>query len=214
MNKITHNQYWLFAVLSGLIITAHATGAGFYMGGQVGQSNTHNTAEDVHTGGIPPIVNVSPSNTGLGARLFLGYSANPYVGMEGGYTYFAPSTYSIPNSSVCGDPSIQEHAFDVVGKGTFPIKNFGAYMKAGIAFTSSTSSGRLLDPNSSCHSQSTQRSIRPTVALGVSYDLTQNWVSDFSWTRIVGGGTFKNADLIALGISYHFVDARCGQFLC
>lgn len=212
MKGVVNSKFWLMILLSSLAATAYAVEEGFYLGAQAGRSNTHNTSRDVTTDS-GAVVNVTPTNTGFGGRLFLGYSANPYVAMEGGWTYFAPSTYSVPGDS-CDDPSIQESAFDVVGKGTWPIYDFGVFAKAGMAFTFQKSSGSLIAANTTCGSSSIEKSIRPVVGVGVSYDLTQNWVTDLSWTRIIGSGSFKNADLIALGISYHFVDKRCGQFLC
>jgi opacity protein-like surface antigen len=50
--------------------------------------------------------------------------------------------------------------------------------------------------------------------VGVSYDVTQNWVVDFAYTTFTGGSGIQGADLMALGVSYHFVDLMCGQFLC
>lgn len=211
------NRWGLLVLITGLATSAYATEEGFYLGAQAGVSATNNKAQDVQTDGTPPVMTISPSNNGFGGRLFFGYSANPYVAMEGGWTYLAPSTYSIPSSvapSVCGNPTIQESAFDVVGKGTLQVQDFGAFFKAGAAFTFQKLSGRLVDQTAACVANQTNKSIRPVAAIGVSYDLTQNWVTDLTWMRIFGNGTFQSADLVALGITYHFVDKRCGQFLC
>jgi hypothetical protein len=55
---------------------------------------------------------------------------------------------------------------------------------------------------------------RPLIGIGVSYDLSQNWVADFSGTRVTKGSGILSADFFSLGISYHVVDEYCGQFLC
>ena len=39
-------------------------------------------------------------------------------------------------------------------------------------------------------------------------------VVDVSFNRVMAGGIAKNVDFYALGLSYHFVDVYCGQFLC
>lgn len=214
MNK--KNRFYLAILTAAVASTVQAApDAGFYYGGQVGASNTHNVARDVETGGTPPVVNVTPKNTGLGARLYVGYSGNQYIGGELGWTYYAPSTYDTGVSPSCDNSSIRENAVDLVAKGTFPIQKFGLFGKAGVALANINMSGRLTnDTLDSCASTQSSTSVRPVIGIGASYDLTQNWIADLTWSRIVGGGDMKNADLIAIGISYHFVDAKCGQFLC
>jgi hypothetical protein len=56
--------------------------------------------------------------------------------------------------------------------------------------------------------------IVPTFTIGAGYDFTQNWVMDFSAMTLLVGGNIKSVTMYALGLSYHFVDRYCGQFLC
>lgn len=195
---------------------AHAIEAGPYIGGQVGQTNIHNLPRDVQTGTTPATVRTTPSNTGFGGRVFGGYQFNRYGAVEGGYTYYSPSTYKPNVTTNCGDPQIRESAFDVVGKGILPIGSFGAFAKAGIAVVRQSASGTLTTTTiTNCGSEGgTTTSAKATAGVGVSYDINQNLVADLSFTRVFGGGKIQPADLIALGISYHFVDKYCGQFLC
>src|SRR3990167_4272809 len=179
---------------------AYAVASGAYVGGQVGSTNLHNSI----------IQNDSPSNTGFGFRFFMGGQYNQYFAVEGGYTYYAPSKYNSLTTSNGNSAQIQTQALDLAGKGIYPIwEGLGIYGKAGIAAARWSPSGVLNIGERAIK-------IRPTAAIGASYDLTQTWVGDISWSRIfkAGGSTIQNADLISLGLSYHFVNVYCGQFLC
>lgn len=54
----------------------------------------------------------------------------------------------------------------------------------------------------------------PIFSIGASYDITQSWVVDFSYTKLMTSGPANSIEFMALGIAYHFVDVYCGQFLC
>lgn len=200
----------------GISTLAYAVGAGLYMGAQGGMSNVRNRTLDVMTNTTPPIVSASPSNTGFGGRFFLGGNYNENVAMEFGFTHYAPSTYSPEPSALCGNPQIKQSSLDVLGKGIIPVSNFDVYGKLGVAYIRQTASGSLSSTEiGPCGSNSSNSAVRPAAALGVSYDLNQNWVADLSYNAIIsGGGTVPSASLVAVGISYHFVDKYCGQFLC
>jgi hypothetical protein len=93
-----------------------------------------------------------------------------------------------------------------------PISNtgLGVFGKLGLGIAYTSKGGSLVPPQSNANNTYA----RPLIGVGASYDLTQNWVADLSWTRLTKGGAFQNADLIALGVAYHFTDKYCGQFLC
>lgn len=202
------------AIAFNLVNAAHATGAGFYLGTQLGLSNTHNTTRSIPTGGTPTTESTDARNKGIGMRLFAGYGINEYLAIEGGFTRYAPSRYypsSTPNNTT---PAIRENGFDLTGKGMLPLQDFSVFAKAGLAVVRTSLSGNL--NSSGTGSNGTTVYMHPVVGVGASYDITPNWVLDLSATRVLkmGGSSFQNADLIAAGISYHFVDKYCGQFLC
>jgi hypothetical protein len=213
---------------------AHATAAGFYFGLQAGRTNQHNTQVTLQTGGPPPTgtTTVNPSNTGVGGRLFMGYNYSKYFAVEMGFTHYAPTTYNIPTTPTLtvgnpfgtpnGSPAINENGFDFDGKGMLPIGNsgFGALGKAGVAIIKRGMAGSLSQSYNAAtnsivtSSTANTTNFRPTAAIGFYYDFTQSFEADFTVSRVFGGGNMKNADLYALGISYHAVDRYCGQFLC
>lgn len=199
----------IITTLWSLAATASATGAGFYLGGALGETNTNNRVRTVQT--TPPVT-VDPSNTGLGARIFGGYAVNQYAAFEGGFTRYSPSTYNVSSSLLPESPTIRENGVDLVARGSYPIYDFSVFGKAGIAFIRESLAGSLNTNPGQTNGTSTY--IRPIGGIGVGYDFSANWVGELSYTRVFKGGNFQNADFISLGVSYHFVDKYCGQFLC
>lgn len=211
-------RFFLAIVLFCLATQSYAAAEGFYAGVQLGISNTHNNPQTIYyDNGTPATPTpVSPTNTGLGGRFFGGYNFNQYAAYEMGYTHYAPSTYSVPTSVAVNNPAIRTNSFDLEGKGMFTIGaiGLGVFGKAGLALITTGQSGILQNSAANSSSNGNTTSVRPLIGLGVSYDLSQNWVTDLSWTRVLSGGGIKSADLIAIGFSYHWVDKYCGQFLC
>jgi OOP family OmpA-OmpF porin len=207
-----------------------AVGSGIYVGTNFGESNLHNVTQTFQTTAAKDAANkisAKADNTGIGIRLFMGYNINKYAAFEGGFSHFASTTYSgVPTTIAFNSPSIHEYGFDAEAKGIFPMGPFGAFAKLGFAYIRKSASGSLAACNSKSASEfpcsntssittGTQaNALRPLAAIGASYDFSQNWVADLSYTRITKGGGIQNADFISLGISYHFVDEYCGQFLC
>ncbi len=215
---LTKNTKRLSALIitSGFFTAAHAIGPGFYLGAQAGMTNLHNTAQTVQTGVVSPATqSVTPNNTGIGERFYLGVGINKYAAAELGYTHYAPSTYKTSPSTIVNTAAIRENGIDLVGKAMYPMQKFAVFGKLGAIMMSKSYSGSLQPISPTAPRLAATNNFHPLVGLGVSYELTQHWVTDLSWTRALKGGNgFKNADFIALGISYHFVDEYCGQFLC
>lgn len=214
MRKLLHSSSVAALFISTLSLAQADTTSSLYLGGQFGMSNTHNVSRDVQTTG-GGVVTASPSNTGGAGRIFAGYNFNEYAAIEGGYTHYAASTYDVEQAS-CGDPQIRESGWDLVGKGTLPYGKFGAYGKAGISYMRVSLSGSLQPSEtlSSCSSNGTTQTLRPTAGIGASYSLNPQWLFDLSYSRVFGGSNVKDADFAAFGVTYRFVDVKCGQFLC
>jgi hypothetical protein len=205
---------------------------GFYLGGAVAASFQHNKKQTLQTGGGDGFPSdgtetVSPSNRGVGERFFLGYNLNNYFGLEGGFTHYAPTTYKVPADpelsigNPTGNPAITANGFDFVAKGMLPIFNSGVDVvgKAGFAIIGSTKAGTFSttyndDEGVNVTSNGATNYARPTAAIGVSYDFSQSWTADFTESHVFGGGGLQSLDLLSLGLSYHFSDKYCGQFLC
>ncbi len=198
-------------VLLSLAGIVEATGAGGYFGLMLGQSNLNGQDQTIT---LSPglTTKVQPEGSGVGARLFAGYGMNQYFALEGGFTYFSAMDYktTIISNSIKTDAA----SFDLLGKIMFPFADtgFGIFGKVGGAYFVTKSNGNIDGFRIDTESSSV---FRPVVGLGVSYDLTQNWVADLSYTSVrYSTSVIKNPSFIALGISYHLLDPKCGQFLC
>jgi OOP family OmpA-OmpF porin len=192
----------------GCISSAYAVREGIYVGFMGGTAKLHNTTTTVTNGsGVTAQATPSSSNN-FGVRLFFGYNFNQYGAIEAGYTKFGPTKYTVSAPLTNLNPQTNEQAADIVGKGILALPYFGinGFVKAGVAYIDMKYGGSF--------NQRRVPSFKPVGAVGIGYDLTQNWVVDFSFTRIFSNGSTPNADLLAFGISYHWVQKYCGQFLC
>jgi opacity protein-like surface antigen len=204
----------LAVIISALMPVAYAIGEGGYIGFLAGVSNTNNKMENVQLGTNPETsAPVSPSSTGLAGGFVVGYGFNPYSAFEFGYTHYATATYPKPEGSqLAHDATINTNAIDIAMKGSFPFKSVSIFGKVGLAYASASGSGSLA-PIGSVRGPN-NNALRPMYGMGVGYDVTQNWVVDFSYSAFTGGSGVEGANLMALGVTYHFVDLMCGQFLC
>jgi opacity protein-like surface antigen len=201
------------AIIIGITHSAYATSPGFYFGAMGGMTDLHAKEQTATFPTKPPtIITVTPSNTGYGGRLYLGGDFNRYFGMEGGFTYYSPLDY---NSKVLSNNvKTETGSFDVLLKAMFPFgtSGFTVFGKLGPAYLYSKTSG---DVEGVRISESSSSTVRAAAGIGVSYDLTQRWVVDLSYNQLFySSSAVKNPSFTALGISYHFVDEYCGQFLC
>lgn len=55
---------------------------------------------------------------------------------------------------------------------------------------------------------------RPVISLDAAYALNQSWVVDLQVMQIMTGSSPGNVRYAGLGLTYHFSDKYCGQFLC
>ena len=206
------------AAVTAISSSVFAVAPGFYIGAMMGPATNN--------GGIQPAqvtptttTPASPRSTQFGTRVFMGNKIGNYAAVEGGLTYFSSVNYNTYGVQTCSGTTARVRDFDVVAKGIFPITNaFDVFGKAGAALVYQTTSGGL-NPVSSgtsgvCGQTQYKNNIRPTFSIGASYGINQNWVTDFSINRTNVGGILSNVTLYAIGISYHFVDIYCGQFLC
>lgn len=211
------------AILFSAVSVSYAAGPGLYFGTNIGYSNLNNNKRAVPVAGSSTITNpngttspspagaiVSPNNTGLGGRVFVGGNITKYFGLEMGLARYASSTYKAPT----GDSgSIHTSAFDFEGIGLFPFatSGFSVFGKFGFAYLRAVQSRKLTTQGDSANNSG----LHPLIGFGVGYDLTQSWMLDLSATRVISrSNALPSPNFVALGISYHFTDKYCGQFLC
>jgi hypothetical protein len=199
-------------ILSGSLNHAWAVGPGFYLGLMAGPARNTSGTQNALLANSTQTTPVKAQDNQFGSRFFMGYKMNKYAAVEGGFSFFTKISYKASSNNIqtCTGTSQRVRDIDVVGKGDLPWGSFDIFAKGGVAVIYLTESGAF---TSNCKNVYSNK-FRPTMSLGAGYDLSQNWVTDLSWTRVMVGSTVKNIDFFALGVSYHFVDKYCGQFLC
>ncbi len=195
----------------GITAGAYAMVPGMYTGIDLGRSNVKAKPATILTDS-----SVHASGTGIGERLLFGYQYSSYFALEGGYAHYDAATYNVISMSGT-KPAVRVSAFDLMGVGTLPMgANFGLEGRVGVAYVRASSSGSLgCDANGVCSTtqNGTKQALRPAFGVGVNYAFNQNWIVDLMANRIVKGSGVPEANLYALGVTYHFAE-QCGQFLC
>lgn len=143
-------------------------------------------------------------DTGIAARVLVGYDFHKYFAVEAGYFRIFPKTKitaSYDADGIGDKIDIRTQAFDLVGKIKAPIMdNFGLYAKAGPGYLMLSASGDAGNSNR----------FDLVYGLGAYYTI-DNWSIDLSYTRYNSGKTKflddkwqPNVDFYALGVSYKF----------
>ncbi|MFZ2314300.1 MAG: outer membrane beta-barrel protein [Gammaproteobacteria bacterium] len=207
----------LTATTAAVAFNTYAVGPGFYMGVMTGPAtNNGGTVYVQPAPGSTTLVQANPRSNQWGSSIYLGNKINQYASIEGGINYFSTIQYSTKNNvQTCSGLSVRNRDLHIVGKGEFPLSDFSIFGKAGVAVVYQTVSGGFnTGINGQCGKNQYTNKFSPTFSIGAGYDLSQSWVADVSWTRILVGGQSSSVDFLGFGISYHFTDRYCGQFLC
>lgn len=212
--RIRKSRLLILAAISSVACNAYAVRPGFYMGLQGGPATNDATSVQSKTLNPPPVmVTANPTSNQFGTHGYLGYKMNDYVGSEFGFTYFSTIAYNT-SQQTCSSTNARVRDFDAMGRLSYPFNGFEPFVKAGAAAVFTMTSGGLNSGPNDCGKTQYNNNVRPIASLGVGYDLNQNWVMDASATRLWAPGSISSMTYFALGISYHFVDKYCGQFLC
>jgi OmpA-OmpF porin, OOP family len=222
------------------MMAANATSNGIYVDGQIGYARTGNPK------GLPTDITIDKTQkTSKGemvGRLAIGYQFSPNWAVELGYlqlgkqksnllistttTEYMPSPFiGVPTGPIPFDVTtvtkqaitINQRAFDIVGKGIYPISDkFNVYAKAGMAYLTTT-----VKDNNATHqvknddgdyqnkpvsSLFSKHNWAPEVGIGLTYDITPNMFIDTSITHIqpIGKNKPSNIDFATVGIGYSF----------
>lgn len=208
-----------FITASALSANAFAVGPGLYLGVMAGPSTNNASDQQLQVEGAPTspptTVLATPKSQQFGSRIMMGYMVNEYAGVEGGLTYFSTIRYDSGDVNTCSGANSSVRDFELLAKGVMPFRQVNAFGKAGVALAYQNNAGAFNPTSTSTCGESTYTTkFVPAFSLGVGYDLSQNWVADISANNIMYGGKVGTMTMYALGISYHFVDIYCGQFLC
>jgi opacity protein-like surface antigen len=200
--------------VSSVFASGFIQDAGPYVGAQGGLARAYygndfkNTVEKFPTHDV--------TEGGFGGRLYAGWSFNPYLGIEGGYTQFANNKYSASASyddgfgdsiSVSGDGKVKTNAWDVVGKVSLPFGSFNpalsglsVYAKGGAAYVTADASGDVtasetifgVTSTASQNFSGTAHDWEPVVGAGIAYTFANNLGLDVSFTHTQGHNSSVN----------------------
>ncbi|MBX3708241.1 MAG: outer membrane beta-barrel protein [Gammaproteobacteria bacterium] len=226
MRKRIGKYFLISMVTSWVAANTYAVGSGFYMGVMMGPATNSGGDQQAQVDN-PTALELTPAtprSNQFGARVFMGNQFSQYAAIEGGLTFISKIKYDTKGVETCTGVSERVRSFDIVGKGIMPLgPYFDIFGKVGAAATYLTTSGALdpafditTNPEDpiTCGKNTYKNKFSPVFAIGASYNLNQNWVTDLSYTTLQVGGKVSSVSMIALAISYHFVNKYCGQFLC
>lgn len=185
---------------------AFAVNSGFYLGLMAGAGTNSATTQTVQ-GYV-----LTPSKGQAMIRLFTGYVIKPYIGLDTGPSYFSAINYNTKNTTIQDKVQTSFFAWDASIMPMLPFYSFMLYGKVGAAAIYQNFSKGFYYPEPTKSKNALYAS--PYVAVGAGYNLNDNWVLDISANRLTTVRKVSSVTYYALGISYHFVDKYCGQFLC
>lgn len=193
----------LFGVSALGIMAANATTPGVYVEGQVGYAHTgkHFVKPFPSSGKVS-----SKYQGGLAGRLAVGYQFNPNWAVEMGYLQLAQQKANVKSNIVKQSVTLNQHAFDVVGKGILPINSkFGIYAKAGMAYLANDLKGNVVN-GQSIVAPLAKHSWAPEAGLGLTYNINTHVFIDTAYTHIQPFGKNKpnNINMATIGLGFTF----------
>jgi OOP family OmpA-OmpF porin len=207
------------------MMAANATTNGVYVTGQLGYAQTGNelkVAPSMPSDESPSINIAKGKMANLAGRFAIGYQFTPHWAVELGYLqlgqqksninaiYTTTTTGKAPiHKEVTHLVTINQHAFDVVGKGIYPLSDkFNVYAKAGMAYLVTTVKGDIIedDDRHSIIAPIAKHNWAPEAGIGFTYNMTSNVFIDTSITHIqaIGKNKPSNINFAAVGIGYSF----------
>lgn len=183
------------------MVAANATTPGVYVEGQMGYAHTGNHFIKPFPSGKV----TSKYQGGLAGRLAIGYQFNPNWAVEMGYLQLAKQDANV-KSTVSQSITINQHAFDLVGKGILPVTaKFNLYAKAGMAYLVTDVKGNLINGESIIKPVA-KHSWAPEVGVGATYNVTSNVFIDTALTHIqtIGKNKPSNINTATIGLGFTF----------
>jgi opacity protein-like surface antigen len=197
------NKLAVALLLSTLIntpaIAAINANPGFYVGGDIATvvyDRPKGAAFDFFDNGVDGVL-----------RPYIGYRFTDYIALELGYNDITNQNNSVSGGSgmfTFGPDHYRLYNIDLAGKLIMPFESgFSVFGKAGLAYThQDVYNQTFVGSTPSVDTESNQ--VQPLVGVGVSYNFTKNFASDFSYTYYAPAGLVGRMNMLALGLSYTF----------
>lgn len=195
----------------------NGVGPGFYLGFGVGYATNNGANQQAITLNPPPATTLAtPKGKQFGSRVYIGYKMNQIASIEFGGTFFSTINYDTKGVQTCTGATDRIRDLELLGKAEVGFYTLSLFGKLGAAVVYQTPSGAFNTPlpGATCGQNQYNTKVNPVFAVGASYNLTQRWVVDVTATRLQTGGIASSMNFYSAGLSYHFADVYCGQFLC
>ena len=187
-----------------LSTTAMAANTGWYAGGQLGWNKYYNTSASGSSLSLK-----AKSTSGVGYGVHAGYNFMKYFGLQLGFQKYSDLTYKTTTSNATAVTG-KYYDISLMAMGYYNLSNtMDLFGGVGMAY--------VKEKESVSGSSKTQNFYRPKLAVGLGYNLDQNWNVNLSYSYIFGKGKLKdvtsssNLDkyspaitMLALGVDYSF----------
>lgn len=169
--------------------------AGWYVEGNIGESKA--------TSKTYPGVS-SMKNTGKGWNINVGYKFIPYLGLEAGFSRYAPTRLNSPLETVARD---SHTSYDIAGKAILPIACSGLELFAKLGVAKTHSQVGVIDANGAStygltFNTSSQSSTGLYAGGGAEYSFSPNIAANVQWNIAKGNNKTGNLQLLTAGLSY------------
>lgn len=200
------------AGFSMIQVAVAADDAGWYVGGNVGQSQADIDADGIESGlqaGGLTTTRIKEDERNNGFKLYGGYQFNRYLAVEGGYFDLGQFTYeatTLPTGTVSGELKVRGVNLDLVGFLPFTEK-FSAFARAGVTQArtrdrfSATGFASVQDPERS------KSNTGYKLGVGVQYALVPSLGLRVEAERFRiddAVGSKGDIDLVSIGLLYRF----------
>lgn len=205
--------------VSGLLVLAVvacpfaiAEDAGWYLGGNIGQSRAQIDDKKISNallGGGFTSTSIHDDERDMGYKLFGGYQFNRYFALEGGYFNLGKFNFradTVPTGSLRGDIELQGANFDAVGLLPFTDK-LSAFGRVGVNYAEAEDSFRGSGAVVVSDRSSTERKTNYKYGAGLQYAFTDAVAMRVEAERYRvndARGEKGDVDLFSVGLLYRF----------
>jgi OOP family OmpA-OmpF porin len=200
------------AMMSSVSVAQTDTEAGWYVGGNLGQSRSridNQTIIDQVTPGLSATVVGRNHVDGGAGKLFGGYQINRHISIEAGYfnlEEFQFYSRTIPTGAVNTNTEVRGFNLDVVGHLPF-TENFSAFGRLGVtrALTQNTFDGSGAAAGMS--GELSDRDTFPKAGVGLEYKVNDKWALRLEAERYrISNALYDhdNIDMFSAGVVYRF----------
>ncbi|WP_218133034.1 outer membrane beta-barrel protein [Paraburkholderia phenazinium] len=205
-NKRAMAALWFVAVAACASATAMAADTGFYMGASVGRSQIHSDDSQITLG---PDLPYTKNSGDLGYKLFAGYQAFKYLGIEAEALNLGKQSVKFQTIDRTNDMTMLGFNLSLVG--SYDFGNLQVFAKAGASMLANRSheyGADFVRMEGTPDADNTDWSVRPSFGLGAAYNFTRHFAIRTEWQHFKAAAGEHTVDmtsnLFTVGAQYKF----------